>query len=246
MADHLKAKKSSPDQILVAGIYGWPLNDADLAKAEYKIDQTTNPNTDPNHPTLFDSWPICYDPNHPAPKDGTFSSDAAGFGATAGLRMSAFIDEFGTNGLKFSICQLDFSDSMKLIGDTLRKKLTNLCVDYKLYDTDTTPGNGLQPSCRVVYRTPDTSSGTLKWTENPNSLPECGPNDTAANLAVGADCWKLTQDTTRCPTTGQLIEVVRSTSSVALPDGTQVGMQCRTCTDFKAPDGSEAAKACNY
>ena len=244
LASHIKSVKSSPDQILVAGIYGWPLSDADLQTAQYKIDQTPNPTADPNHPTVFDSWPICYDPQH-QPSGSGFDATAAGWGATAGLRNAAFIKEFDTNGLSFSICQLDFSDSMSLIGDTLRKKLTNLCVDYKLYDTDTSTA-GLQPSCRVVYRVPSTVNNQLVWTENPNSLPECGPNDTSATLAVGADCWQLTQDTTRCPTTGQLIEVVRSKDSPALDAGTQVGMQCRTCTDFKAPQGTEAYDACNY
>ena len=165
--------------------------------------------------------------------------------------MSAFIKEFGANGLTFSICQADFSDSMSQIGTVLAKHLTNLCVDYKLYDTDTTTP-GLQPSCRVVYRVPDTTTtpGTLQWHENPSSLPQCGPNDTSATVAVGADCWRLTPDATKCPTTGQLIEVVRSKDSPPLDPGTQVGMQCRTCTDFSdRPDisqDSEVYKACHY
>jgi hypothetical protein len=247
LANHIKSVKSSSDQILVAGIYGWPLSDADLATAQYKIDQTPNPNSDPNHPTVFDSWPICYDPNHPAPKDGSFSVDAAGNGATAGLRMDAFIKEFGANGLPFSICQVDFSDSMKNIGETLAKKLTNLCVDYKLYDTDVnTPG--LQPSCRVAYRIPDTSSGSVVWTEKPDSLPACP--DGATSSSVTSDCWRLTTDTKKCPATGQLIEVVRPTNADPLAAGTQVGMQCRTCTDFSdRPDisqDSEVYKACHY
>jgi hypothetical protein len=32
-------------------------------------------------------------------------------GATPGLRMSKFIDQFGDNGLKFSICESDFTAS---------------------------------------------------------------------------------------------------------------------------------------
>jgi hypothetical protein len=238
LADHIKHVKTSADKVLVAGIYGRPLTDADMATAEYKIDQIPNPTVgDTTHPTVFDSWPICYDPAFPAPKDGSFSADAAGHGATAGLRMSAFINEFGANGLPFSICQADFSASMQTIGDTLRKKLTNLCVDYKLYDTQTNT-QGLQPSCRVAYRIPDGNGG---FTEDPGSLPECG-----TSLATGGDCWKLTQDTIRCPATGQLIEVVRPANADPLVPGTQVGMQCRTCTDFKAPPGTEAYDACNY
>jgi hypothetical protein len=253
LADHIKGVKTSADQILVAGIYGWPLTDADMATAEYKIDQVPNPTADPNHPTVYDSWPICYDPAHPAPKDGSFSNDAAGNGATAGLRMTAFIKEFGdANGLSFSICQADFSASMKKIGDALRNKLTNLCVDYKLYDTDTNKP-GLQSSCRVVYRTPKedpADKNKIAWDENPSSLPECQAGDTSATVAVDHDCWRLTQAPDKCQATGQLIEVVRSKDAPALPAGTQVGMQCRTCTDFSErtdiSQDSEVYKACHY
>ena|SRR5664279_1458761 len=141
---------------------------------------------------------------------------------------------------------------MQQIGDTLAKKLTNLCVDYKLYDTDLTQ-DGLQPSCRVVYRVPGPDPkdpNKIKWTENPSSLPECGPNDTSATVEVDHDCWRLTHSTDKCQPTGQLIEVVRSKNAPALDAGTQVGMQCRTCTDFSEQPGlshdSEVYRACHY
>ena len=242
LADHIKAIKgdAAADQILVAGIFGWP-TDTEMANAQYKIDMVPNPTTqDTAHPKVYDSWPVCYDPSHPAPKDGSFDTVAAGWGATAGLRMSAFIDQFGANGLKFSICQADFANSMKQIGDAIAKKLQNLCVDYKLYDTDLDPTNGLQPSCRVAYRDPTTGK------EDPNSLPECGTSAATADK----DCWQLTTgDKVKCPATGQLVTVLRPAGADAtnpLAPGTQVSMQCRTCTDFNAPVGSDAYKACNY
>ncbi len=114
MAGEIKGLKSDPDnQILVAGIFGWPL-DGDTSKATYKVDETPNPNTaDKANPQIWDTWPVCYDPNHPITAANTdkttgFDPVAAGYGATPGLRMSAFIDEFGANGLKYSICQPDF------------------------------------------------------------------------------------------------------------------------------------------
>ena len=159
MANEIKGIKSDPDnQILVAGIFGWPRSDPNnpqvfkdnMAAATYKIAPIPNPNSaDTQHPTVFDSWPVCYDPNH-MPANATtdkgtgFDATAAGWGATAGLRNSAFVDQFGVNGLKFSICEPDFTNAMSVIGDAIAKKLQNLCVDYKLLDSDVnTPG--LQP-----------------------------------------------------------------------------------------------------
>jgi hypothetical protein len=266
----MKSLKGDPDnQILVAGIFGWPLTEADLAKAEYKIALTPNPNTaDVNHPTIYDYWPVCYDPGHmpaAATTDSAtgFDATAAGVGATGGLRESAFVDEFGTNGLKFSICQPDFSQSMKVIGDAIAKKLQNLCVNYKLIDTNTAEP-GLQPDCRVVWRIPrtDTATGKTVYDETSTGLPMCP--DGATNGNVKTDCWQLITGADadqKCPdhqlplTYGQLIKVLRTADEVAakpqLDPGTKVGMQCRTCTDDLPNPSDEykltdAYKQCHY
>ena len=252
MANEIKGLKADPDnQIFVAGIFGWPLSDTDMASATYKIAPVPNPNiADTQHPTVFDYWPVCYDPNHkptnPDPTTG-FDSAAAGWGATGGLRESAFIDEFGANGQKFSICQPDFSGAMSTIGNALAKKLQKLCVDQKLYDSDLATA-GLQPDCRVVYRVPqiDPSDPTkVIYVEGPASLPKCDASYSLTNPPpdkVG-DCWQLTNDTTRCPINGQLVTVVRTAAAVAagpLAPGTKIGMQCRVC-----PAGS-TDPACTY
>jgi hypothetical protein len=255
LAEEIKSLKSNPDeQILVAGIFGWPLTEADMANAKYKIDQIPNPNTaDTTHPMVYDYWPVCYDPNHPAPKDGSYNADAVGWGAQGGLRMASFVDEFGENGLKFSICQPNFSDSMKVIGDTIAKHLQNLCVDYKLYDKDANPDNGLQPDCRVQYRRPQPDSkdpSKIVYVEDSNSLPECPAGSTNGN--VSEDCWQLSIDKKKCEVNGQLIQVLRTAADIAkgpLDPGTKVGMQCRTCTDFADmcnDPTSQVCKACSY
>ena len=259
LANEMKALKNDPDnQILVAGIFGWPLTDADMASAQYKIAPVPNPNTaDSAHPTLYDYWPVCYDPGHmpsASTTDATtgFDSAAAGWSATGGLRESAFIDEFGANGLKFSICQPDFSQSMKVIGDSVARKLQNLCVDYKLLDGDlTTPG--LQPTCRVVWRTPalDPKDPTrVIYTESAASLPPCPAGATSGNVAT--DCWQLIYDPTKCPVNGQLLSVLRTAQEMAnnpqLAAGTKIGMQCLTCPNGTAnlDPSSDTYQACNY
>jgi hypothetical protein len=239
LAAEIKSLKDKPDeQILVAGIFGWPLTDAEMATATYKIDKIPNPNTqDIAHAQVYDYWPVCYDPQHKPQDVNTYDPVAVGIGATGGLRMSAFIDQFGDNGLKFSICETDFTSSMQKIGETIAKKLQNLCVNYKLMDSDlTTPG--LQPDCQVAYQIPTPSPGDpTKVVMVPQPpMPECKPGDTAGHVA--ADCWQLTIDTTpksdamtKCPISGQLVSVVKADTTTQLLPGTTVGMNCLTCTD---------------
>jgi len=293
MADEIKSLKAFPnDQILVAGIFGWPrmlvdgsgnpkLDDKgkvqyDMANAKYKIDQTPNPNTaDSSHPQIWDYWPVCYDPDH-TPKGGAeaYDSDAWGYGAEGGLRMSAFIDKFGDNGLKSSICERDFSYGMKGIGDAIAKKLQNLCVDAKLYNTDfvndPSPATAADlqkgADCRVAYRyqKKDSKGNITGYTEDPASLRKCQPGEKNGNLSQGTDCWKLSIDKAKCTTNGQLIQVLRTADEVAagpLPEGTKVGMQCHTCPELtidqlKSPAGpysdqngnciSAVCSACSY
>ena len=267
LAAEIKTLKGNADeQILVAGIFGWPLTDAEKATATYKIDMIPNPNTaDVQHTQVYDYWPVCYDPTVPPPRDGSYDANAVGVGATGGLRMSAFIDEFGANGLKFSICQTDFSDSMKKIGDAISKHLGNLCVDYKLMDSNT-DAPGLQPSCRVVYQNPvpDPKNPGKTILVEGNPLPQCDPQYSAKNPPPNdvGDCWMLTTKNdpnptiakdadTKCPNYGQLVTVLRTPGEAdagPLAPLTKIGMNCLTCTD-PIPglnQDSPQWKACNY
>jgi len=234
MANAIKSLKSDPNnQILVAGIYGVPLPGD--TTTPYKIDELFNQNTaDTAHPTVFDYWPICYDPAHPlAGNDPTTQAGyqaSIAFGATGGLRMDAFINEF-PNGLKFSICQPTFADAMTQIGVAIEKNLQNLCVNAKLLDTDTTTP-GLQPDCHVAYAKPDPTTGIP--TELPNSaMPQC---QAGTGTQPTLPCWKLVFDTTKCNGTqgagvGQLINVVVDPTVAPVPAGTKVTMSCETCVE---------------
>jgi len=216
MADDLKALKARPDeQILVAGIFGWPLDDADLASAVYQIAPIPNPNSaDINHPTVYDMWPICYDPDHlPGRVDGGtgFDVNAAGWGATPGLRLAAFIDQFGDNGMKFSICQRDFAMAMAKIGATLARQSGNLCLPSR---SDQYAG------CTVHYLVPDASGNLVA---RPPSMPLCDAGQT------NRPCYRLTPDASQCPS-GQLHLQITSTTTVdagaTLPAGTMLEFSC--------------------
>jgi hypothetical protein len=182
--------------------------------------------------------------NDPTTQAGYQASIA--FGATGGLRMDAFINEFGKNGLPFSICQPDFKASMAAIGAAIAKNLQNLCVNAKLLDTDTTTP-GLQPDCHVAYAVPNAQGIPV---EAPNSaMPQCQGGGIADTAQPTRPCWKLVYDTTKCDGTqgaglGQLINIVADPSVPAVPAGTKVTMSCQTCVD--TPPGQAPIPACAY
>jgi hypothetical protein len=237
LADRIKSLKTYPDeQILVAGIFGYPSQNQALADAQYKIGLVPNPNpSDEAHPQLFASWPVCYDANHHPASPDAYDSVAAGWGATAGLRISAFIDQFGTSGLKRSICDDNLASTLEELGSAFPDwERPVLCVDAKLFDTDQA-APGLQADCRVVYRrpVPDPSDpNKIVYREDSSSMPRC-------NSALSDDqqpaypCWKVAIDRFRCPVTGQVISVVRAPSErkKRLPGGTKTVTQCLTCPD---------------
>ena len=248
LANEIKALKANPaEQIAVIGIFGWPRAGADsrpdLVNAKYKIDLVPGPGTedvDNQQGPMWDAWPVCYDPDHQPSDPDTFDADAWGWGARGGLRLSAFIDEFGDNGVKFSICERDFSRAMRAFGEG-PSVLHNLCIDAKLMDVDPV-SPGLQPDCRVVYRVPqtDATTGKVTYTESFQSLPMCSPGATPDTLT--SDCWQLAIDKTKCPVNGQLISVVRTAAEITngpLTAGTKIGIQCWTCPDFTSRPGCD-------
>ncbi len=254
MADEIKALKVDPDnQLFVAGIFGWPLSGTDPSTAQYKIGVVPNPNTaDTAHPSIYDTWPICYDPNHQpeaatADKTTGFDPAAAGFGATPGLRLSAFVDQFGANGQKFSICETDFSASMSQVGSSIARKLENLCINDKLWlDPDTG-----KPSCQVAYRRPvidPNNPSVVTYALDPVGMAECDTSSMPVSGVVPETCWFLGTDTTMCPVNGQKVMVARSAADIQqygqqLPLGTQLDMQCRICST--SPSAVQV-EGCNY
>ncbi len=246
LADEVKQLKGggaeADDKILVAAIYGTPRG-GDTATRPYKIDLTPNPQSPPSPITqIYDYWPICYDPDF-MPAGSDFDTTAAAHGATGGLRIKAFLDQFKPESrLDYSICESDYGPAMDGIGKALSNKMGNLCVPFKLADSSDEPG--VQADCRVVYRTP-------QGDESPESLPRCDASRTP-------ECWEVKfgnangtadeQETAkRCPANGsapsQMINIVREPGTT-LVEGTKVGMQCVTCVDLIA--GMKPSEGCDY
>jgi hypothetical protein len=126
--DSIKALKKRPEQqILVSGIFGWPLNTTGALYRYAVGDQG------------LDFSPICESPGNGR--------------ANAGLRLKAFVESFGTSGSFFSICEDDFRPAMKQIGEKLAAKLGNPCITAPVVDTKLDMP-GVQPDCQVVDRVP--------------------------------------------------------------------------------------------
>jgi hypothetical protein len=257
LADEVKQLKGggpeADDKILVAAIYGTP-RPGDTTARPYKIDMTPNPALGSPIAEVYDYWPVCYDPDF-MPAGSGFDKTAAEHGATGGLRIKAFLDEFKSQSrLAYSICESDFGPAMAGIGKALINKMGNLCVPYKLADSSDEPD--VQADCRVAYRIPrvETDAKGIKrvvFDEKPESLPRCDALRTP-------DCWEVkfgkatgTTDeqktATLCPAAGsapsQMINIVR-TPGTTLAEGTKVGMQCVTCVDL--PPGMHPITGCDY
>lgn len=248
IADELKSLKANPDaQLVVAGIFGWPLGD--VAQARYKIAPVPNPNpADTAQPTILDLWPVCHDPNHlpsPATTDPAtgFDATAAAWGATPGLREAAFVDEFGANGLRFSICQPDFLAAMNDIGKAISRLTQNPCFDHKLVDLDAvTPG--IQPDCLATLILPVASAGSTVYMESSLGIPMCTPGATSATVIH--DCWRLDVDPVLCPASGQRISLLRPSAEVTaspLDPAVQLKLQCMTCPTITTGPGMAAGCA---
>ena len=140
------------------------------------------------------------------------------------------------------------------IGKALIIKMGNLCVPFKLADSE--DAAGIQADCRVVYRIPKTVTDdkgvrSVTYDESPESLPRC-------DASRKPDCWEVKfgnasgssdeQETAKhCPAKGsapsQMIHIVREPGTTLL-EGTKVGMQCVTCVDL--PPGMPPIKGCDY
>lgn len=182
----IRARKARPDeQILVAGIFGWPSSEID---AEYKIIKNAGGD--------LEVKPTCQSTNG---------------SAAPGLRMKSFVDGFGASGSFYRICQDDFRDAMKEIGERLRVLIPDPCVAAPLVDTS--PDSGLQADCQVADRVLE--GGVYK--DHP--IKSCALSNNEK------PCWAPVEDST-CKEAGYKIMVQRTAPA---PVGTQQVIKCLTC-----------------
>jgi hypothetical protein len=241
--ESVKATKERPDdQILVAGIIGWP-KDGATGGLKYRIgkDSTSMP---VEQQKLWDYMPICTLPNER-------SDDGNIYKAYGAFRLKKFIDGF--HGQTYSICDMDnFKDAMQMFGEAVVKRLRPACVNYPLVDTDPNIPQ-IQPECKVVDMVSCDSPGSgvchmAGFEETP--IPECINPTTGAPLTpsnpekaqvgeANRPCWYLVYDKnpdTGCPNApnGQRISALRVADGVA-PVGTLLSLSCRTCTGLDDP-----------
>jgi hypothetical protein len=122
-----------------------------------------------------------------------------------------FVETF-PNHSTYSICQDNFSEAMRRIGEKIRNTVGPPCVDRPLVDISDAPN--LQADCNVEERIP---IGNGRYDQR--VIPRCDAN-------VAGPCWNLTEDATQCPASGHRIEVDRKGEMPA--EGTQQSIRCLT------------------
>jgi hypothetical protein len=153
--------KNSPNQIISAGIFGWPLPGQE-ATARYRIGGVGTANG-------ADVLPVCQSANLGS--------------AIVGFRIKAFVESFPNHSI-FSICQGDFRQAMQKIGEKIRVATGEPCLGAPLVDVK--PGPEFGADCTVVDRVAGDQAG--QWNETP--IPQCKGGDTGAcwNLVADATC----------------------------------------------------------
>jgi len=107
--------------------------------------------------------------------------------ARPGIRLQSFVDQFGTAGRTYSICQSDYSAALTDIGG-LMKDMMRPCVADAIDTTDVDPDNpGLQLSCEVV---------TGVFNEVGTILPACHMLDATTPAQNEPPCWWFELDPT--------------------------------------------------
>jgi hypothetical protein len=183
--------KKDPDQIIAAGIFGWPLPPNETT-ARYNIRAAGN----------FGGGergmrPVCESRNG---------------SATPGLRVKQFVESF-PNHSTYSICQDNFSEAMRRIGEKIKVILGSPCVDAPLVDAKPETKDVLDPDCAVVERRP---RGGGDYEEV--ILARCQPNDTKP-------CWDISPDQT-CSVSKYKLTIDRKNEPVV--EGTTQSIRCLT------------------
>lgn len=164
IVDQIKSLKDDPSTIFVAAIAGPP--------DPYSMTPIPAQNTDQQMWANIDH--SC------SATDGTFGDPS--------IRIKAFVDAFGGNGLFQTICANSFAPALTLIADTLGKVLGPKCVVGQLLDKNGVPTDvGNNADCSVVER-----SFSQTGTEIQKVVPPCPTRN------ADGKCWNLEEDAA-CP-----------------------------------------------
>jgi len=178
--------KKDPSLVIAAGIFGWPSNEAN---ARYEISPRGGGNLDLD--------PVCSSSNG---------------SAIPAFRVRDFVQSFPNNST-YSICQDDFREAMRRIGEKIRATVGPPCIAHPLVDIDPDT-SGLQPDCNVVETRPRDGGGSDQVL-----IPRCPGVD-------GEPCWELRADG-QCTESGHLVEIDRRGGQPV--EGTRQAIRCLTC-----------------
>jgi hypothetical protein len=244
MIESVKQVKDRPEeQIMVAGIIGWP-EAGNLSNVQYRIDRDVT-SMPVEQQKLWDYMPICSNPNE-------MSSDGNIYKAYGGFRLKKFIDGFGSSGQVHSICNLEsFANAMQLFGNALARRLKPGCVQHPLADSNPNLPE-VQPECAVQDKISCDIPGQGDCLPNgyeEHPLPQCidpntgNPLSPSSSVKVFEDsipdddgarpCWFFRYDTdpvagcTDAPSS-QKISVLRKGNG-NVPSGSVLDLTCQTC-----------------
>ena len=189
-ANRIKALKADPEnQVMVAAIAG--------PEAPYTVEWKA--------PLISDTGPW------PAIKPSCMASD--GSYAAPSTRTSAFVRQFGGNGLQLSICDDEFAPALVRIAEKIGERIAKPCIAGRVAKK---PGT-THDDCTVVSIA---ASDAGKIIETP--VAPC------ADTGGAGPCWQLAPGQGNC--TAQTIDVVRDPAAPAVVWET-ASVQCSLCVD---------------
>jgi hypothetical protein len=204
IADQIKALKADPSKILVAVIAGLPTT--------YHVSLTA---------------PLIAQDPQMWPQIDHSCMENSGEYADPSIRLNAFVNAFGSNGLFLSICADSFAPALQTIAEQIGKTLGPKCVEGTLADKDLTTA-GIQPDCTVVDHTFDDAGNQIDTT-----VPACADNNNTP------PCWQL-QDGNAMACMGQhILAVMRPPGNQ--PSDLNSSVSCAICI----PNVETPACGCN-
>ena len=149
----------------------------------------------------------------------TLGTGTTGSFADPGVRMQQFVQQFGGNGLTYSICQDNFGPALNTIAMKLSQLIGPKCIVGTVWDKDPATA-GTQADCAVIDHVPNASgSGPTVDT----TVQACADNGNSP------PCWRLRAPAAMeaCPANSQVVEINRGT--VTPPDNLRNSVSCSIC-----------------